>query len=369
MDGLLIPDHPDADPETHAAHACGHNAQCAALYGVAAVLKAPGVLDGLCGSIRLCIVPAEEMIETEFRLSLVQKGVIRMLDGKQEYLARGYFDDCDLAFMIHTGGGLHKFSIKPGCNGAMVKTCVFTGKAAHAAIQRRGINALQAANLALSAVNAIRDTFAPYAFASVNPILTEAGTITNAVPDRVVMHNRLRAGNLDDCFALNRKMNRATAAAAAAIGAQVRLTDRVGFLPGAYNKNLADVMVQCMAEVVGSQNAVYLEHPWDTGCSDMGDISHVMPAVHAFGSGAAGMGHSAEYHIADFDSACMDSAKAQVLIIRRLLENDAQAAWQVVRQAKPRFANGRAYADYVDSLQMDKDAVIYQEDGTVLLDV
>ena len=36
LDGLNIPDHPHANPETGAAHACGHHAQCAALYGVAA---------------------------------------------------------------------------------------------------------------------------------------------------------------------------------------------------------------------------------------------------------------------------------------------------------------------------------------------
>ena len=39
MDGLVIPAHPDADPETGAVHACGHCAQAAALVGIAAALK------------------------------------------------------------------------------------------------------------------------------------------------------------------------------------------------------------------------------------------------------------------------------------------------------------------------------------------
>lgn len=51
LDSLIVGNHPDADPETHAVHACGHNAQCAILLGVAAAMKEPGALDGLCGSI------------------------------------------------------------------------------------------------------------------------------------------------------------------------------------------------------------------------------------------------------------------------------------------------------------------------------
>ena len=44
------------DPETAAVHACGHNAQSGILVGVAAALKEPGALDGLCGSIRFISV-------------------------------------------------------------------------------------------------------------------------------------------------------------------------------------------------------------------------------------------------------------------------------------------------------------------------
>ena len=59
LDALLVPTHYAADPVTHAAHACGHNGQCATLLGVAAALTEEGALDGLCGRIRLMFVPAE----------------------------------------------------------------------------------------------------------------------------------------------------------------------------------------------------------------------------------------------------------------------------------------------------------------------
>ena len=61
MDALIAPTHPEA--VNNCAHTCGHNCQCAGLVGVALALKEPGALDGLCGSIRLMAVPAEELIE------------------------------------------------------------------------------------------------------------------------------------------------------------------------------------------------------------------------------------------------------------------------------------------------------------------
>ena len=142
-----------------------------------------------------------------------------------------------------------------------------------------------------------------------------------------------------------------------------------GYLPGAFDKNLIDVMLEGMREVVGKENAKYLSEPWDTGCTDMGDISLLMPAVHAFGSGGAGAAHGPTYRIADFDSACMDSAKAQVMIIRKLLENDAEKAKFVVENANPHFKSKEEYLSYIDSIAFDKEAVIYNDDGTVTLDI
>ena len=79
LDSLICPNHPEADKETGAVHCCGHNAQCAALLGVAAALKEPGILDKFCGKIKLCAVPAEELLEIEFRSELRKNGKIKLL--------------------------------------------------------------------------------------------------------------------------------------------------------------------------------------------------------------------------------------------------------------------------------------------------
>ena len=83
------------------AHCCGHHAQGAALLGVAAALQAPGALEGLCGSIRLMAVPAEEMIQLAFREELRKRR--DSLSGQSGILYRGYFDGVDLALMVHGG--------------------------------------------------------------------------------------------------------------------------------------------------------------------------------------------------------------------------------------------------------------------------
>ena len=62
----------------------------------AAALTEPGILDGLCGKIRLCAVPTEELLEIDYRLTLIKEGKIKYLGGKPEFLSRGLFDGVDM---------------------------------------------------------------------------------------------------------------------------------------------------------------------------------------------------------------------------------------------------------------------------------
>ena len=62
-----------------------------------------GMLDSLCGKIRLCAVPAEELLEIEYRSELKAQGKIKYFGGKSEFLSGGYFDGVNLAFMVLYG--------------------------------------------------------------------------------------------------------------------------------------------------------------------------------------------------------------------------------------------------------------------------
>jgi len=71
LDGLVVAGHPEADPATGAAHACGHNAQVAALLGAAMGLLDADALDALNGRLVFFAVPAEEYGDIEWRVSRV----------------------------------------------------------------------------------------------------------------------------------------------------------------------------------------------------------------------------------------------------------------------------------------------------------
>ena len=369
MDGLIIPAHPQARKDTGCVHACGHHCQSAALLGVAAALKEPGVLEGLSGSIRLMAVPAEEVVEFEFREELRRQGVIRYFGGKQEFLSRGYMKGCDLALMVHTSYG-EDGDFEPanrGDNGCVFKNATFHGKAAHAGFAPyRGVNALYAANLALNAVNALRETFREEDYIRTHPIITSGGSIVNAIPSVVTVENQVRAANMKSLVATNEKVNRAMAGAAAAMGARLTITDRTGYAPLHTDQRLSELFCQA-AGMLDPEHPIAPNPMWSTGCTDMGDVSCLMPAVHPYCRGAAGPAHSDDYRIASVEKACLNSVKVQLILLELLLENGAAEARAIVDSYTPVYDSVDAYLHDLDRLMIDKDAVTYQDDGTVLL--
>jgi len=69
LDGLVVVGHPVADPETGAAHACGHNAQVAGMLGAAMGLLEAGAFEHLAGRVAFIGVPAEEYGDVEWRVA------------------------------------------------------------------------------------------------------------------------------------------------------------------------------------------------------------------------------------------------------------------------------------------------------------
>ena len=363
MDALLIPDHPESDSDTGAVHACGHCTQCAAMVGIAAALKEPGALEGLCGKIKLVVVPAEELIEIEYRLGLREKGVIRYLGGKPEFLYRGLLDGVDLSFMVH---GAKRSYINGGSNGLVAKELIFEGVSAHAGAEpHKGINGLYAANLALNAINALRETFRDCDHIRVHPIITQGGASVNAVPDRVRLESYVRGGDMDAVRDANGKVNRAAAACAAAMGAKLRIRDVHGYWPRIYGQDFIGVF----GEAARLMELPFVNEPfsWGGGSSDLGDMGALMPAIHPYIAGGAGTEHGADFRIADPETACVKSALWQILTLKLLLGDGGVRAKEIIGNYRPVFENKEAYFAYVDGLNMEKETVCYREDGTVVL--
>ena len=364
MDSLIVPTHPESDPDTGAVHACGHHAQCAAMLGIAAALKAPGALGNLSGSIRLIVVPAEEGIEIEYRRQLMEQGVIRYISGKLEFMHRGILDGVDLAMMVHTSAA-NGIGCARGSNGCIVKEAIFHGKSAHAGgSPHAGINALYAANTALQAANALRETFREVDTIRFHPIITSGGSAVNAIPDRVTIESYLRGATMSAIQKENEKVNRAFAGAAVSMGCGLTLRDIHGYAPRFYPADFKQVF-RDVASLLVSEDQLNFNENWGTGCSDMGDVSCVMPAIHPTAGGAVGTGHGSDYYISDPYLACVVSAKLQVGVIDRLLCNDAEKAKSIVAAYQPEYASIQEYLQAVDQMNFDGDAVTYQNDGTI----
>lgn len=368
LDALYCAEHPDCDRETKSVHACGHHAQCAAMLGLAAALKEKGALDGLSGKIKLCLVPAEEGIEIEYRMNLIKKGIISFASGKQEFLARGYFDDVDLAFMVHTTScddpGI-LFTKKKGHNGVIRKKIVIKGKAAHAGGKPYdGINALNAAALAVQAVNNLRETFKESDYVRFHPIITKGGDVVNAVPSEVIMQSYVRAASTRALDSANKRINRAISAAAAANGCGVTISDIAGSEPFTEDVALTDVCVSAFTEI-GGKDCYVKSDEWEASSTDMGDMSVNFPSIHPYATGATGTAHGKDYLIQNPVKACVNSAILQFTLIRRLLENDAEKAKKVISEFKPVFPSISDYVEFKKSQTNERETVIGNADGSI----
>src|SRR5207302_8820743 len=93
LDALVVAGHPEGDPTTGAAHACGHNAQIAGMLGAAMGLLDAKAFDQLAGRVAFFSVPAEEYGDIEWRVSQARAGKLEFLGGKPELLRLGHFDD------------------------------------------------------------------------------------------------------------------------------------------------------------------------------------------------------------------------------------------------------------------------------------
>ena len=359
MDSVICPSHKDADPVTGAVHACGHNTQTATLLGIAAALKEDGVLDGLCGRIRLCAVPAEEYLEIEYRNELKKQGKIKYFGGKTEFLHRGLFDGVDIAIMVHAA---EKFYCNGGSIGFLAKNIIYKGVSSHAGVSPwYGRNALYAANCGLNAVNAIRETFYDPDMIRFHPIITHGGDIVNAIPERVQLESYIRGRTFDSIVKNNKKINRALIGAALSLGNNIDIIDIPGYSPLINDKNMVNVCADA-AKLCGIDLSV--TDTFISGSTDMGDLSSIMPVVQPYSGGTKGIGHGQNYIVADPEAACVTTAKWQLAMVKLLLENGAERAKYVLKEFKPLFTSKDEFLSFLDSLDTSGDRIIYNENNT-----
>ena len=281
----------DALPEI--GHACGHNVIAAA--GLGAGLAAASVVDALGGRLLVLGTPAEEG------------------GGGKVFLAeRGALDGVDAALMVHPSG-LDLATMDAIAIQRLRVT--YHGREAHAAAAPElGRNALDAAVLGYMNVAALRQHIRPDE--RVHGIFTEAGEAPNVVPQRTSALWYVRSPSLDGLDVLKDRVLACLHAGADAAGCTMEhewvdpaYADMVDNVP------LVD-LYRANAARTGRDIPPLGEGGQVVGSTDMGNVSHLVPAIHPM---IAVSPATIPIHTADFagfaagpegDRAVLDAAKA-----------------------------------------------------------
>ena len=326
LDAIKCFEHPFANKETGAAHACGHNAQIAIMIGAAYGIMKSGVLDELDGKITFFAVPAEEFGELEYRTELVKSGKISYMSGKQELIHIGEFDDIDMAMMIHSHALTPDFNvyINGSSLGFETKTITYEGKTAHGSEPFNGINALNAAMLGLMGINANRETFRDEDKIRIHPIITNGGDIVNSIPAKAVIETYVRGANSKAIADACQKVDNAVMAGAMAVGAKCEITNVRGYSPLLQDKNLSAVFEENALAFTSPENVFHNVNM--TGSTDMGDLSEIMPSIQPTMGGFDGALHSKDFKIADKEAVYISASKILAGTLFDLLSNGAEKA-------------------------------------------
>ena len=347
LDAIGCHSHPNANPVTGVAHACGHHAQMAAMIGCAIAMADPDVQKCLAGTVNFLAVPAEEYIDADKRARLKKEG-IEFCCGKSEMIRTGVFDDTDIALTTH----VHMVPVEedfylgnPACNCYSAERVTVRGKAAHGAIDPcNGVNALSITTSAIQMMGLMRETFREEDHVRLHNVIRKAGDVINSVPDEAIVETKVRAASLDKICEITDMVNRAYAGSAYAFGGKIEMEKLQGYMP--IIPRAADNALIEAADDLGLNYRTVQKGDFNNACTDVGDLSHLVPVVNFTFKGFEGKLHGADFKITDPEKAYILPAKLLALTVYKLLKNGGQEAKKITKSYTPVF-NKESYIQYV----------------------
>jgi amidohydrolase len=297
-------------------HACGHNISGTISAGAAVAAKL--AIDQYPGCIMVIGTPAEELYA-----------------GKAIMVKRGAFADLDAALMVHSGTSNSATTGALACQNLYIE---FFGQAAHAAARpEMGINALEAMIQSFNAINSLRQHIKSNA--RIHGIITDGGQASNVVPDHSAGEFIVRAAEDDYLEEIKYKVLDCFKGAATATGARLKYKwDASRYAPMRNNMVLARLFANNMKSL---GRAVNMTGSSSFGSTDMGNVSQIVPAIHA-NIAVAPRGtllHSPEFAAAVTSEAAIDglcdAAKTLAMTVVDLLSSP-----ETLAEVKEEFKGG-----------------------------
>lgn len=260
----------DALPEI--GHACGHNLIATMAVGAGVALSE--WLNQSCHAGQVMVVgsPGEE------------GG-----GGKIPLLEQGIFDTADIAIMLHPAA---RDEVNPKYLAREGLDFDFYGVPAHAAsAPQRGVNALDAVVTFYQMINSLRQRLEPSD--RVHGIITHGGDAPNVIPEHTTARILVRSEGADRVSDLLSWVVKAADASASGIGCTFKWKRFVPFYKNV--KNNAG-LVSLAEEAFSAFGREPTKVPQAHGSTDMGNISHKIPSLHAnIGLGEGLVGHTHEF--------------------------------------------------------------------------
>lgn len=238
-------------------HGCGHNLIGTMSVGAGVALSK--LLAEVGGTIVVLGTPAEET------------------NGAKVPMAEhGIFDSIDVAMILHPGD----VSRESGETLAMdAIQFAYTGKSAHAAAApEKGINALDSVIQLFNGINALRQHLPTDVKA--HGIIAEGGKAANVVPDYAVAQFYIRAKERTTLNEVVEKVKKIANAAALMTGATLSISN--------YELSYDNMITNAPLSKAFTKN-LQLVSPYPvypprkaSGSIDMGNVSHVVPAIHPY---------------------------------------------------------------------------------------
>ncbi len=322
IDALYQPNHPDADGETGAAHVCGHHIQTAALCGVAAALKNTGVYRQLNGQVAFVACPAEEggVPDALFERLQREEG-LQTRSGKQEMIRRGCFAGVDGLLSTHAlindGTVTQPALLSAGCNGFNNWTFTLVGRTAHPTMDpSKGANAMNAAVLALHALQGVRESLPLDDYAIILPSLDEIHKLPGAIPDSATLRVTTKSKTPAVLADTDQKVLKALEGAALALGCGLEHRMDPGYMPYVADEALSRVYMDNCAALTGQAVKV---RPHGYFSNDLGNVSQLVPVSQIVVGGFSGALHSERFRIDNEELAYLLPAKMMACTLIDLL--------------------------------------------------
>ncbi|WP_085993464.1 M20 family metallopeptidase [Oceanobacillus senegalensis] len=238
-------------------HGCGHNLIGTMSVGAGVALSK--VVHETGGNVVVLGTPAEETNGAKVPMS-----------------EQGIFDDIDVAMILHPSDQ----SYESGDSLAMdAIQYAFKGKSAHAAASpEKGINALDSVIQLFNGINALRQHVT--SDVRIHGVISEGGQAANVVPDYAVAQFYIRAKDRNYLNEVVEQVKNIAEGAALMTGASLEISNyELSYDDMITNQTLSNAFDKNIRQTYHHE----IQPPKQgTGSIDMGNVSHVVPAIHPY---------------------------------------------------------------------------------------